>query len=312
MFEKLHLYGQRLKRRSHRDKGSRAFHWGYRQTQASAALGRHAGNSRRPRTASAASDYGRLGRLPSFPTMKHVLKTNQTPGKDNFATSVTSPGPKPQGPTRKAHRQQACAPPHRTNSLKSKARYGIEEPANFNAIAHDFFLEPETLLSPALRKPATLLNTYSQPWERQALGVLAREVLPHPRGARAAEGRPCPASPHPPEQRPEPAVCRGCPGRAPRNCPPVGPRASHARPGGRAYPRANSGETERTGTSGRTGMPRTAACPGSASACGSPRAPGDLRRGRLVPGSRREGDRSAEAGHSRHRVSRTVGGRKCR
>lgn len=76
------------------------------------AAGIHGG----PRTPLAASDYGKLWCLPSFSTMKHVLKTSRTPGKDDLAISVTSPGPRPHGPTRKAHRQQACPPPHPTKS----------------------------------------------------------------------------------------------------------------------------------------------------------------------------------------------------
>lgn len=130
---------------------------------------------------------------------------------------------------------------------------------------------------------------YLHPRQRQPpLGAVSREVLPRPRGARAAAGTPGPAAPPPPGPRPEPAAGPRRPGRAPRRRrPPAGPRASRARPGGRACPRGSWAGTGRTGRSARTGTPGTGACPGSAAASGSPRARRPRRRGRLGPGRRR-------------------------
>lgn len=64
---------------------------------------------------------------------------------------------------------------------------------------------------PGPGSPTRLISTYLQPWERQPLGVLAREVLPRPRGTRESAVTPHQAGLLPPWWRPERAACPGFP-----------------------------------------------------------------------------------------------------
>lgn len=234
---------------------------------------------------------------------KHLVTTT-------WPIPVTSPRHRPAGPQGNQAEEKAGALPVLPTVLNLKLIMELKSQLAQRSCT-GCLPQIRNLSSQGWEKPG-LINTHLCPQEQQPLGVLAREGLPRPRGIREAEGTPCPANLPPPKQRPGPAICLGCPGQAPQDHPPTGPGASHGRQGGRVCPRVSSGETARTGRSGRTRMPGTGACPENASACGSPQGPWALERGCLVPGSRKEPDRSAEAGRPRRLASRTVEDHRCR